>query len=205
MYGCLAWFIPGLGYVSRGSSMISTIRRVQRRAAQIITGVFRTIAGTAVDIEAHLLPVIQQLQQTAIETTMRIRTTPLFEEMAIIENSQAQQYPRKDVISPINRFSTILKDKFDMDLSHLKKRQPHIVSPWWKPPKTRVAKSAAEAIEEHNKVEPGTIRIYTNGSGINGHIGTAAMAPNLQVDGLATIRIQYMGDSDVSIVYAVEL
>lgn len=125
--------------------------------------------------------------------------------MAIIEDSQAQQHPRRDVVSPINRFSTILKDKFVVDLSRLEKRQPHIVLPWWKPPKTRIAKLAVEAIEEHDKVEPSTIRIYTDGSGIDGHVGVAAVAPDLQFDGLNTIRMQYMGDSDISTVYAAEL
>jgi hypothetical protein len=38
-YGCSAWHIPGNSYTSRGYAITSTIRRIQRRVAQIITGV----------------------------------------------------------------------------------------------------------------------------------------------------------------------
>ncbi|KAM3533710.1 hypothetical protein MY4038_003025 [Beauveria bassiana] len=119
---------------------------------------------------------------------MRIRATPLFSDMAVIEGNQMRGYQLRDAASPLDRFSTILEDKYG-----------------WTPPAIRVAKTAAEAIKEHDAMEEGTICIYTDGSGINGHVGAAAVAPDLQSNGFSTKRTQYIGTSDISTVYAAEL
>jgi hypothetical protein len=88
--------------------------------AQIITGAFRTTAGAALEVEAHLLPPLQQLKQTALEAILRIRTTPLYEEMAPPEDNDMSQ-------SPLNQSLSVLGSKHKVQLDWLERRQQDLL------------------------------------------------------------------------------
>ncbi|KIW25624.1 uncharacterized protein PV07_08790 [Cladophialophora immunda] len=109
------------------------------RVAQIITGAFRTIPGAAVNVEVRLFPVTQQLEQTALETAMRIRTIPLYAEITVSRKNSQSLASSTD--SPVSS-----KASTAAPVDRLEKRQPHIVPPRWTPSVTRIAESLDAAI-----------------------------------------------------------
>lgn len=73
-------------------------------------------AGVAVDVEAHLLPVQQQLEQTTLEAMMRMRASPPHSDMTVIGGNNERPPRKRDALTPLDRFSGILEEKFKLQL-----------------------------------------------------------------------------------------
>src|SRR5579859_2960008 len=79
---------------------------------------------------------------------------------------------------------------------------PYPKPPWWNPPfMVNICgdKKAAKKLHDDTIHSPGTICVYTDGSGIDGHIGAAAYSPTI-----SAIKHQYLGAETEYNIYVAE-
>ncbi|KAJ3552838.1 hypothetical protein NPX13_g11022 [Xylaria arbuscula] len=183
---------------------LETLQRIQVTAARAISGAFRATSRPALDVETHLLPVEQQIWKHNAETMGRILATRDIPEIDKYRDQNAAPSSRKRTYtSPLKKIYQALQEERDEDLDKQETIPPYITPPWWKGPVIRIAKDTESAEREHQvDIESGenNLRIYTDGSSINGHVGAAAVC-------LMTgeTKKTYMGKDTVSTVYAAEL
>ncbi|OQV10369.1 hypothetical protein CLAIMM_14382 [Cladophialophora immunda] len=207
LYGCSAWYkVRQSGRSHKRQSRVARLlTSVQRRAAQIITGAFRTTAANAVEVEAHLLPLDQQMEKLSLHSTLRLLSCP--SRPVSVDVGRGRRYSKEN---PMSRHARVLQKRYQIHHLELEHRQPYIVTPWWKPPSVFIASTPEEAISQHNSlcVDTDTTCVYTDGSGINGHVGAAAVIlsdPQSMSSLVLQKRMQYMGTNAQSTVYAAEL
>lgn len=90
-------------------------------------------------------------------------------------------------------------------MRNLDKQEPipaFITPPWQRGPHTYIDSDADKARERHDREDATdkSLSIYTDGSGIEGEIGSAAVCPSIQ-----QTRSVHMGSDTLSTVYAAEL
>ncbi len=110
--------------------------------------------------------------------------------------------PPEDPPSPRE---AIQKTIHDREVNNWTQEQidPFVAPPCWQGPQTYIEETADEARKKHFALllqEKSALHIYTDGSGINGQIGAAAVCPTIQQS-----RSSYLGPEDVSTVYASKL
>jgi hypothetical protein len=147
----------------------------------LIAGAFGRIAGSALDVELFIPPIKQQIKKLNGDALIRLLGSPI-EEPIYEARTKGKRYAKH--LSPLqhlrDRYNLILDPLLHQDyIGSFKQVVPFVVPPWWKPPEVRIAPTKEQAIKEHDLITlysgPGTMNIYTDGSGLDGAIGAAAV------------------------------
>jgi ribonuclease HI len=111
---------------------------------------------------------------------------------------------RRPQVSPLTRINRSLGRKLGAEtLKNLETREPFVVEPWCTPPPIFIEEDREAAEQRHEQLTAGpvpTLAIYTDGSGVHGKVGAAAVAPALNAHAQA-----YLGRQTTATVYAAEL
>jgi len=71
LYGVAAWFPNS---ATKQNQIINSFTKIQRRAAIMIAGAFKSMSAAALNVELFLLPIQLQINQIIQETAIRIQT-----------------------------------------------------------------------------------------------------------------------------------
>jgi ribonuclease HI len=175
-----------------------------------IAGAYRTTATAALNIETYQLPIQWLLEKQMLETLLRIATSRARDHIRNVRGGEAigRGRIRPDwrcwEWSPLQRIDELaIRRLGQVNFGNLECIQPYITAPYWTPPDVTIDESAEQAIAEHDIIAAHSqtaVAVYTDGSGINGKVGAAAVCPQY-LDARAT----YMGEQSETTVYAAEL
>jgi ribonuclease HI len=182
---------------------LEQLQRLQARAARAVSGAFKATSIPALDVETYLLPVEHQIWKHNVECLGRITlgTETLGEQE---QQRRANRIRERNIrMSPRRAIQKAIQEEQGFSLKELEVITPYVVAPWWIGPKTFIEENAEKARSRHQhsiEKEPNAIHIYTDGSGINGHVGSAAVCTTTN-----QAKSAYMGEDTASTVYAGEL
>ena len=169
-YAATVWYRPFKGNVARHQQMsIAKLETAQRTAAKAILGTFCTTSTAALQIETSLPPLYLRLRNRVLQSWTRMQTT--------LETHPINEAIRRAISSRSNIFITPLEHLIRMFPHHttpLKMIKPYPVPLWWSPPfitEIMDNKKSAKAKHDVSLDNDNTLCIYTDGSGINGHVG----------------------------------
>ncbi|KAK0368799.1 reverse transcriptase [Colletotrichum limetticola] len=191
-YACSLWSNSGWGKMGYTNRTLNRLQRLQARAARTMCGAYRATSFPALDVEMHLLPVEQQIWKHNIDTISRVGMAE------VTARREMKISPRQTITNRIRDGQDVTNEQHEHE--HI---PPFITPPWWQGPRIHIAGGTEQAEKEHERcLEKNTdaAHIYTDGSGIDGQIGAAAVCTTTQ-----QTRKSHMGDDTTSTVYAGEL
>ena len=192
-------FVRGLGMVTRRTlrggqrprylQTMAKLTALQKRAGKVISGAYARVAEEAYNIELNLLPIDLQMEIASHRTALKIMSTSTFKTP---EDSPSQNVPLTRLIAQIEARTG--KSIFNLEL-----KKPYTHAPWESLPFAHIAKDYLKALIDHERltVDSPALTFYSDGSGIDGHIGAAAVYP-----AIGAIRRRYMGTAPEYTVYS---
>lgn len=213
VFGSSVWYTPVEGSRTKtlDKKKLRVLTALQKRATAVITGAFRFAAGQALDIELFMQPIEVYLERANGAALLRMRRSPIWWHIQASRTHIAKQIRYQ---SPLRRlqlhygkfFKSVLADHDPVEIP-MEMIYPWIAPPWWKGAITMIAKTKEKAVQHHDyhkilTCSNGVQHVYTDGSGYRGHVGAAAVSKwwNQNIEEQA-----YMGDNQISTVYAAEL
>lgn len=173
---------------------------LQRIAGIAITGGLRSTPTDVLDLHAGMLPAELLLKKACIQAAIRWATLPEKHPLRPIINERHNDARGETThVKPIQLLLNLLQiDPHKVEKLSDKQRKPTDELPF----QTIIAKSREESHEMDNNATE-EVKIYTDGSGIDGAIGAAAI---LARPGRATVKLRYrLGTTEEHTVYEGEL
>ena len=174
VYAADVWYMPvylHAGRERRCSSVgiTSRLASVQRLASTAIMGALHSTVTDILDLHTNLLPVELMLHKVCQRAAVQLAILPASHPLLVPFKTQAKHFI-KTHRSPLHELAFI----YDISSSSFKTLSPARVLPRCRNKFTTVPFSMEESIEwdRGNKAD---IHIYTDGSGLKGNAGTAAV------------------------------
>ncbi|KAJ5901429.1 reverse transcriptase [Penicillium tannophilum] len=205
LYGVSAWY----PWFEKGKCkhISAKFAAIQKRAACLIGGAFKTSAAEALNIELYLPPIGIQMERISAETALRIRTGPAHGVPQLMIRQRSQQQRQRGGWSPMEAHAWQKGGCLTAPPGALARqwesRRAYVRAPWHMPPEVHILERDA-AVKTHSEISKnqnqGKLLIYTDGSGIEGKVGAAAV-----VEATSEHRHCQMGTELDSTVYSAEL
>lgn len=203
MYACSIWTNENGKKHTYTKKALDILQGIQARAARIICGAFKATSRAALDIEAFLLPIEQQIWKHNADTITRLLSSKTIASTVGFQPTDATHtIERTKHTGSWQRIYSEMRDKWRQDLTTQEPIPPFIAPPWQRGPKIYMDKDAETAQQRHDKENTThqDLNICTDGGGMDGRIGAAAVCPFTE-----QTRSAYLGLSTTSTVYAAEL
>jgi len=156
-----------------GRAVINKLAGVQRRAALNITGGMRSSPTDALDVLANILPFELLVKQNRKQAALRLATLPETHPLSTPVIGAARRFVKSHATPLHHLLHELGRDPKTLEVIRAARR----TNKWKAAFTTEMAKTRedAEAAELQDREGRDSVRVYTDGSGLGGEIGAAAV------------------------------